>query len=123
LAAAYGAEFPVSDGAAFRRIGDREAADAALDSDLKKDASADEASRHAILDEADQLSKDAKALRERLNDSRPSSAEADQVLARSRTLQVFVQSHRLATAPAAWAGVSEQLAIVAAAYRVPWPLR
>jgi hypothetical protein len=136
LAAAYGAEFPVSDAATFRRIGDREVSDAAkllgeaaqqlrkaLDSDLKKDASVDQASRSAIVEEADQLSRDAKVLRGRLNDGKPSSAEADQVLSRAKALQTFVQAHQLPTAPRAWSGVSEPLATVAAAYRVPWPLR
>ena len=51
----------------------------ALDSDLKKDPSVDKASREAIVDEADQFSKDAKVLRDRVNDGKPSSAEADQV--------------------------------------------
>jgi hypothetical protein len=136
LAAAYGSEFPVSDAATFRRIGDREASDAvkllgdaaqqlkkALDADLKKDTSVDPASRRAVVDEADQLSREAKVLRERLNDGKPSSAEADQVLARAKQLQTFVQAHQLPTTSRAWSGVSEPLATVAAAYRVEWPLR
>ena len=45
-----------------------------LDSDLKTDPSIDGTSRGAIVQEADQLSKDAKALRERVNDGKPSSA-------------------------------------------------
>ena len=136
LAAAYGADFPVSDGATFRRLGDREVSDAvklfgesahqvkkALDSDLKKDPSVDKPSREAIVDEADQLVKETKALRDRLNDGKPSSAEADQVLTRAARLRTFVGAHSMPAASSAWSSVSEHLATVASAYRVPWPAR
>ena len=99
LAAVYGAEFPVGENATFRRIGDKEVVDTmklleesaqqlkkSLDSDLKKDPSVDSASREAIVQEADQLSKDAKVLRDRVNDGKPSSAEADQVMKRAAKL-------------------------------------
>ena len=99
LAAVYGAEFPVGENTTFRRIGDKEVAEAVkvlgdsaqqlkktLDSDLKTDPSIDSASREAIVQEADQLSKDAKVLRDRVNDSKPSSAEADQVMSRAAKL-------------------------------------
>jgi hypothetical protein len=136
LAAAYGGGFPVSEGATFRRIGDRELSDSvkllgdsaqqlkkALDSDLKNDASIDTPSRDAIVGEANLLTKNAKTLRERLNDGKPSSAEADEVLLRASKLQRFIQAHRVPGASNAWSGVSEQLQTVAAAYRVPWPAR
>ena len=136
LAAAYGSGFPVADNATFRRIGDRELADSvkalassaeqlkkALDSDLKKDASIDKASREAIVSEADQLSKDAKALRDRVKDGKPSSAEADEVLTRAGKLQTFIQGHKGPAAGNAWAAVSSQLENVAAAYQVSRPPR
>jgi hypothetical protein len=131
LAAAYGSEFPVPDNATFRRLGDRELADSvkalassaeqlkkSLDSDLKKDASVDKPSREAIVSEADQLSKDARALRDRVKDGKPSSAEADQVLTRAGKLRTFIQAHQVPAAANAWAGVSSQLENVAAAYQV-----
>jgi hypothetical protein len=136
LAAAYGADFPVSDGATFRRLGDREVSDAvklfgesahqvkkALDSDLKKNPSIDKASREAIVGEADQLEKDAKTLRDRLNDGKPSSAEADQVLTGAAKLRTFVDAHPMPAASAAWSDASQHIAKIAAAYRVPWPAR
>ena len=75
------------------------------------------------MDEADQLSKDAKALRERVNHGKPSSAEADQVMARAGRLQTFIKSHQVPAAAGAWNGVAEQIEIVAAAYRIPLPSR
>ena len=136
LAGAYGTDFPVGENPTFRRIGDGEVAksvkvmeDAAkqlkksLDSDLKKDPSVDKASREGILDEADQLAKDAKALRERVNDGKPSSAEADQVMARAARLQTFIKGHQVPAASGAWNGVASQLEIMSAAYRIPSPSR
>jgi hypothetical protein len=136
LAAAYGSEFPIGENPTFRRLGDREVSQSAkalessaqqlkksLDLDLKKDPSVDKASREGIVDEADQLSKDAKTLRERVNDGKPSSAEADQVMARAGRLQTFIKGHQLPAAAGAWNGVASQLEIVAAAYRVPLPSR
>ena len=132
LAAAYGSDFPIGENPAFRRLGDREVSQSvkalessaqqlkrSLDSDLKKDPAVDKASREGIVDEADQLSKDAKALRERVNDGKPSSAEADQVLARAARLQTFIKGHQVPAASGAWHGVASQLEIVSAAYRVP----
>jgi hypothetical protein len=131
LAAAYGSDFPVADNATFRRLGDRELADSAkalasaaeqvkksLDADLKKDASIDKPSREAIVSEADQLSKDAKTLRDRVKDGKPSSAEADGVLTRASKLQTFIQGHNVPAAANAWTEVSPQLETVAAAYQM-----
>jgi len=131
LAAAYGSDFPVADSATFRRIGDRELADAvkalasaaeqlkkSLDSDLKKDASIDKPTREAVVSEADQLSQDAKTLRDRVKDAKPSSAEADEVLTRAHKLETFIQGHKVPAAARAWTAVSSQLENVAAAYQV-----
>lgn len=132
LAAAYGSDFPIGEKPAFRRLGDREVAQSvkalessaqqlkrSLDSDLKKDSSVDKASREEIVNEADQLSKDAKVLRERLSDGKPSSAEADQVMARAARLHTFIEGHQAPAASGAWNGVAAQLEIVSAAYRIP----
>ena len=50
-----------------------------LNNDLKKDRTVQKTDREAIVREADQLSKDAKALRGRVRDGKPSSAEADRL--------------------------------------------
>ena len=131
LASAYGADFPVAENATFRRIGDRELADSlkvvgesaqqvkkALDADLKKDATVDQGSRAAIVGEADQLSKDAKALRDRVNDGKPGSAEAEQLLARTAKLETFIHGHQVPTASTAWAEMAKSLETVTAAYHV-----
>jgi hypothetical protein len=134
LAAVYGAEFPVGENATFRRIGDREVAESVkelgdsaqqlkkrLDSDLKKDPSVDSASRDAIVQEADQLSKDAKVLRDRVNDGKPSSAEADQVMSRAAKLHAFIQGHQVPASASVWTGLRPQLETVAVAYRIQVP--
>ena len=134
LAVVYGAEFPVGENATFRRIGDKEVADAmkvleksaqqlkkTLDSDLKTDPSIDSASHVAIVQEADQLSKDAKVLRERVSDGKPSSAEADQLMSRAAKMQTFIQGHQLPASASAWSGARPPLETLAAAYRIQLP--
>jgi hypothetical protein len=134
LASAYGANFPLADGAAVRRIGDGEVAAAAdkiadsaqslkksLDTDLKKDTTVDKAGREAIVREADQLSKDAKILRDRVKDGKPSSAEAAQLQARAATLQTFVGGHQVPTAATVWSGINTNLQGLASAYGAPSP--
>src|SRR5262245_8200832 len=84
LADAYGADFPLTEHASVRRIGDGEVAAAAegvahaagdfkksLDADLKKDPSLDKVSRETVVREADELEKSAKSLRERVKDGKP----------------------------------------------------
>jgi hypothetical protein len=136
LAAAYGTEFPLpSDTAAVRRVGDRELSNAvdqigktatqvkkALDGDLKKDLSTDPSARQAILADADQMSKDAKALKSRVNDGKPSSAEADRLFASAKKIQAFIDGHQLPAASAAWAAnMPDRLQSVASAYGASWP--
>jgi hypothetical protein len=130
LAIAYGADFPLSEGATVRRLGDGEVAAAAeaiaraaerlkqaLDKDLKRDPTVQKPAREAIVLEANLLSKDAKALRGRVNDSKPSSAEADRLLGRAEKLRAFMERHQVPTASSAWAGVAAAVDTVAAAYR------
>jgi hypothetical protein len=131
LAAAYGAGFPLGDDAAVRRMGDREVAAGAdelaqaadrvkrsLDADLKKDIAVDPAVRTGIVREADQLQREAKTLRDRVRDGRPSSAEADQVLSRAEKLRAFIDSHAVPTAAASWAAVDAHLQVLGSAYGI-----
>jgi hypothetical protein len=133
LATAYGADFPLAENATVRRIGDRELATAvqqiaktadqmkkSLDTDLKKDASVDKAAHEALVAEADQLSKDAKALRDRVKDGHPSSAEATQLMARATKMQAFVASRQLPTTAGIWSGATGHLQSVASAYGTAW---
>jgi hypothetical protein len=134
LAAAYGADFPLADNAAVRRIGDGEVVAAveevedsadrikkSLESDLKNDPKVDQPTREAIVDEAEALSKDAKTLRERVKDGKPSSAEADQLFIRADKLQAFIASHTVPASASAWPALSTSLQSIAGAYRVSWP--
>jgi hypothetical protein len=128
LARAYGAEFPLGEHTPVRRVGDRELADAidgvaktadrlkgSLDSDLKS-ALADQAAREAAVHEADQLSKDAKTLRDRVKDGKPSSAEADRLLAQASKVQAFIGSHQVLMSAGLWSEVPMRLQNIAAAY-------
>ena len=134
LAAAYGADFPLSADATVRRIGDGELVSAvsqvaassdqlkkALDNDLKKNATVSKEARQAAIAEADQLSKDAKALRDRVKDTKPSSAEASKLLAQAFKVQSFVDSHQVPASAGAWKATSGYVQVVADAYRAPWP--
>ncbi len=133
LAAAYGTDFPMVEAAKVRRVGDRELANIAdelskgadqvkksLETDLKTDITVDAQTRQSMVNEANELSRDAKTLRDRLKDSEPSSAEADRVLARATKLQSMVNGHQVPTAVNSWAGVTPRVRDLAAAYRVSW---
>jgi hypothetical protein len=134
LAVAYGTDFPLPENATVRRIGDGELAAAidaiavignqlkkSLDTDLKKDATIDKTARQAMVSEADGLSKDAKALRGRVKDGRPSSAEAERLLARAAKVQSIVDAHQMPTATTAWTTATAGLQTVASAYGNSWP--
>jgi hypothetical protein len=131
LAAAYGTGFPLAENAAVRRMGDREVAATleevakaanrlgkTLDADLKRDAAVDKPTREGIVDEARQLEKDAKAARNRVKDGKPSSAEADQVLARAATLQTFIAGHQVPGSAPVWSDISGYLRQIGDAYHV-----
>jgi hypothetical protein len=133
LAAAYGADFPLTEKSVVRRVGDRELAGIAdqlsreadrlkrsLDTDLKKDTAIDAKTRQSIVSEADELARDAKTLRDRLKDGEPSSAEADRLLSRATKVQSIVDGHQAPTAVSSWASMTPRVRDVADAYRVAW---
>jgi hypothetical protein len=135
LAGAYGTAFPVADSTPVRRIGDGELAGVAneisragqrlkksLENDLKNDAAVDKQARQMIVDEAEQFSKDGKALRERIKSGEPSSAEADRVLAGAFRLETFLVGHRAAASSTKiWSDITTRLQSLAGAYRESWP--
>ena len=133
LAMAYGASFPLNENATVRRIGDRELADAieevaraadrlkkSLDNELKKDMTMDKQARQAIVGEADRLAKSAKALRNRVKDGNPSSAEADQLLVGAAKVQEFIDTHQVPTSAGIWTSATEPLQNLASAYGGSW---
>ena len=134
LAAAYGTEFPTPERASVRRIGDRELEKTvdglaktaentkkALDRELKNDPSVNSAARQGIVADVDQLSKDAKTLKSRVKDGKPSSAEASRVLVQAARLQDFVKTHQVPVSTTTWNSAADQLQNLASAYGAPWP--
>jgi hypothetical protein len=134
LAVAYGADFPLSADATVRRVGDGELVAAisqvaatsdqlkkSLDNDLKKDATVSKEARQAAIAEADQLTKDAKALRDRVKDAKPSSAEASKLLAQASKVQGFVDNHQVPTSASSWKATAGHVQVVATAYGTRWP--
>jgi hypothetical protein len=134
LAAAYGTDFPLSENATVRRIGDRELAAAvdevartadrvkkSLDTELKKDTAMSKEARGAIVSEVDQLVKDAKGLKDRVKDGNPSSAEAERMLGGATKLQAFLDTHQVPASAGSWASVTGPLQSVASAYGAAWP--
>lgn len=134
LATAYGTTFPLPDGAAPRRIGDGELKAAvegieqggksfkkALEKDLKADKTVDPAARATAIAEADTFAKSAKALKDRVNGGKPSTAEAQQLFQQAAKIKELTGGRTLPTAGGAWAGVGSKLATVAQAYNVPLP--
>jgi hypothetical protein len=136
LAAAYGTEFPLPEGAQVRRIGDHELAASvqeversagklkdSLNNELKKDKTIGQPQREAIVGEADQLAKDAKALRERVKDGDPSSAEAERLLTQAAKLNDVMSGRQLPVSAGNWGGVTSKLPAIANAYGAAWPGR
>ena len=134
LAAAYGTEFPLADGAVVRRIGDRELEETidkivrsgeelerALNSDFRTDTSTDKAARDAVVGGANQLVKDAKELKDRVDDAEPSSGEAERVLAGAARIKAFIESHKVPASSTAWTSAGDSLRNLASAYGRTWP--
>ena len=133
LAGAYGVVFPLSEHATVRRIGDGEVVEAAdklsksaaqlkksLDADLKTNTAIDKPTRDAIIQDAGDWSKEAKALKDRVKDSKPSSAEAEQVLTRAGRLQSFIRNNAVPTASSAWPEIGSHVQTLASAYNRSW---
>jgi hypothetical protein len=93
LATAYGASFPMADGAKLHRLDDRELAGAAsslsqvadrfskaLDSSLKKDKTVAPANRQSAVEDAKALKKAAETLASRLKGGQPASADVTRLV-------------------------------------------
>ncbi len=129
LATAYGVEFPLRGATPARRIGDRELQEAAeklgeigdqvrkaLDTDLNNDKSVDESTRKSLLTQAEDWSKAAKTLGERVNDEKPSSVEADHVMQGATALKAAIDGRQAPGAKSAWASTAVPLQTVMQAY-------
>jgi hypothetical protein len=135
LAAVYGTTFPLTEGAAVRRIGDHEIAAAAsktadaadhfrkqLDAAMKQDTTFSLAAREAAVAEAKGLKEDAEELAERLRDNKPASGEATALLQRAQRIQASGASRPLPdSAKAAWSDVVGPLSTIAQGFNMPPP--
>jgi hypothetical protein len=133
LAIVYGTTFPVPEGAAVRRIGDHEIADAAskmadaadqfrkrLDDSLKLETHIPQASREAAVAEANGLKKDADALADRLKDHKPASGEAVALLQRAGRIEKTALTLSLpSSAVDAWKAVLPPLSTIANGFNLP----
>ncbi len=130
LAAAYGAPFPLPEGAPVRRLGDKEVADTveslaktseqlhkSLEADLKKDLSVDSAARTALLRQVEDWTKNLETLHDRVKDGEPSSAEADRALQGADALKSAIDGHQAPSAKAVWSSrAAAPLKTIAQAY-------
>lgn len=106
LAAVYGAQFPLT-GEGVRRISDGEAAAAAEQVEelaghfkdaVNREKTLARPAKDALKAAADVLEDSAKTLRSRLNDSKPSTAEARQVFDAVRSIEESMKSQKLSPA-------------------------
>ncbi len=135
LATAYGTTFPLAEGAAVRRLNDREmrqtaegiasAADRfkkALDASLKGDKSVDKATRESAVRDVDGLRQAAKSLASRIGAGQPASGEARTLLERTATVQTGSAGRTLSpAAQTAWGSVRSGIVAVAHGFGVPVP--
>jgi hypothetical protein len=114
LAGAYGTTFPLPDGASVRRMNDKETATAAevLEKSANEfkdrvgdDKTLTDVEKTAGRKAADDLAKAAKTLKSRVEDGKPSTAEAKQVVAMLSSLSAFHTMHAIPAGADAWQGV------------------
>ena len=106
LAAVYGATFPLVDGAAVRRMNDKETAAAAaalsdaadrFKSDLDKATGLTKADKDAAKKDAGLISKQADLVKSRAGDGKPAGSEMRLLVAQLAGMRPVVDKHSLAT--------------------------
>ena len=102
LADAYGTTFPLPDGAAVRRMNDKETASVAstiaeaadrFKSDLDKDKTLLKPEKDTAKKDVEMLIKQANAVKSRTSDGKPATGEVRQVVEQVAKLQTFVDAH------------------------------
>ena len=105
LAVAYGATFPLADGAAVRRMNDKETAATAMaleaagdrfKSDLDKATGMTKREKDAAKKDAELLIKQANVVKSRAGDGKPASSELQVLIAQMAGLQRVVEKHSFA---------------------------
>lgn len=106
LAEAYGTTFPMPDGAAVRRMGDKETAIVAgaiaeaanrFKSDLGKAKTLPKPDMEATKKDAELLVKQANAVKSRTSDGKPATAEVRQLVDQTAKIQAFIEAHPIPT--------------------------
>jgi hypothetical protein len=102
LAKAYGGVFPLPEGAAIRRMNDKEVAGVAeslaaaadrFKNDINKDAALAKPDKDAAKKDVEVLAKQANSVKSRVSDGQPATAEVRQVIEQIAKIQTFVIAH------------------------------
>ena len=118
LAEAYATTFPYAEGAAVRRMNDKETAAAAaaiataaddFKSDLDKATALAKPDKDAAKKDADLVAKQANAVKSRVSDGKPATGEVKQLVEQIAKLQTFVDAHPIPTMDN-WQAVQASLA-------------
>jgi ribosomal protein S15P/S13E len=123
LAEAYGATFPLPAGATLRRINDKETAAAAdaissaanrFKDDVDNNPSLSPSDKDAGKKDVDLLVKQADVVKDHVNDSKPATADARQLVQQAARIQAFADAHRISTTN--WERVRTSLGTVRKAF-------
>ncbi len=114
LARAYGTRFPVRETTPVRRLGDKEVVEAldmiakqssplkdAIEQDTKNWPEADRKQGKAMGKDAEQIEKEAKAVKDRVGDGKPASSEYRTLAEHIGRLEVYIADHSLPRAGSA----------------------
>jgi hypothetical protein len=124
LAEAYGTTFPIPDGAATRRMNDKETAGAAaaiteaadrVKDEIDNDKTLPKSEREAAGKDVEVLIKLADAVKDRTNDGKPATAELRQLVEQVARVQTFIAMHPMTTL-SNWQAVQTSLATLRQAF-------
>ena len=106
LAAAYGTSFPLADGAAVRRMNDKETVAVAaaiatsadrVKGDIDKTTTLAKPDKDGAKKDAELLAKQANAVKSRLSDGKPATSELKQLVEQTARLEAFLVAHPIPT--------------------------
>jgi hypothetical protein len=125
LADAYGATFPLTEGAPVRRYNDKEVAKAADDlanaadhfkDNVDKSEAVSKSDREAAKKDADGIKKLADDVKSRCEDGKPATAEFDQLSTLYSRVQSWVSTHPAPLAAADWTNMQTHMDVLRRAF-------
>jgi hypothetical protein len=125
LADAYGATFPLTEGAPVRRYNDKEVAKAADDlanaadhfkDNVDKSEAVSKSDREAAKKDADDIKKLADDVKSRCEDGKPATAEFDQLSTLYSRVQSWVSTHPAPLAAADWTNMQTHMDVLRRAF-------